>query len=104
MSERNERLQLLATLEKELKRVQQAHDETYEHLRTHERIFSDMENRITRLKRVKRRIIKFIRSIGAYVLGRRNLKHLYSKSFKIKHTMNRLKQNKYYINDLEFIE
>src|SRR5690625_1736065 len=104
MSERNERLQLLATLEKELKRVQQAHDETYEHLRTHERIFSDMENRITRLKRVKRRIIKFIRSIGAYVLGRRNLKHLYSKSFKIKHAMNRLKPYKYYLYDLGFIE
>lgn len=104
MSERNERLQLLATLEKELKRVQQAHDETYEHLRTHERIFSDMENRITRLKRVKRRMIKFIRSIGAYVLGRRNLKHLYSKSFKIKHAMNRLKPYKYYLYDLGFIE
>src|SRR5690625_2462759 len=104
MSKRNEWLDLLASLEKEMKNVEKKHDETYENLREHERIFSDMENRITRLKRFKRRIIRFIRSVAAYILGRRNLKHLYSKSFKIKHAINRLKPYKYYLYDLGFVE
>src|SRR5690625_7349135 len=38
------------------------------------------------------------------MLGRRNIKHLYSKSFKIKHAMNRLKPYKYYLYNLGFIE
>lgn len=56
------------------------------------------------LKRTKRNIISFTRSIPAYLLGRRNLKQLYSKSYKLKDASNRLKKYKSYLYNYGFEE
>lgn len=56
------------------------------------------------LRRVRRKIISFTRSIPAYLLGRRNVKQLYSKSYKLKDASNKLKIYKSYLYHYGFEE
>ncbi len=54
------------------------------------------------LKKTKRNIIAFMRAIPAYLLGRRNFKQLYSRSYKQKDASNKLKKYKRYLYNLGF--
>lgn len=104
MSKRRELLERIEELNKEINELRKENEHSFQRLHTYERSFLTMQTRIDALKRWKRKGIRFVRSIGAYLLGRRNVKHLYSKSFKIKNAINQLKPYKYYLYDLGFIE
>jgi len=104
MFKREELLETIAKLDQEIIELMKKRDKSRAELQTYEAPFNRMQGRLRKLKNSKDEVIKFVRSIGAYMLGRRNIKHLYSKSFKIKHAMNRLKPYKYYLYNLGFIE
>jgi len=91
-------------LDQRIAELQFDQEKARKELRTDQATFLKMENRIKILKTVKQKTIRFFRSIAAYLLGRRNPKHIYSKSFKIKHAMNRLKPYKYYLYNLGYID
>lgn len=91
-------------LEEQIKIAEKEYDATQRELTLYERQFNYAEKNMNRLKRLKNRIVRFIRSTAAYVVGRRNLKHLYSRSFKIKNASNRLKPYKYHLYNLGFID
>lgn len=94
----------LEQLKKQIEVAEKESEATKRELTTYERQFNFAEKNINRLKRLKNRIVRFVRSSAAYVVGRRNLKHLYSRSFKIKNAANRLKPYKYHLYNLGFID
>lgn len=51
---------------------------------------------------VPAKIKRFVRATGAYVLGRRNRKQLYSRTYKQKKAHNQLKQYRYHLYELGF--
>lgn len=61
-------------------------------------------NRLWRLFLSSKDIKKTARTIAAYVLGRRNRKQLYSKTYKQKHAENQLKPYKSYLYDLGMVD
>lgn len=104
MYNRKDLLKKIDNLDIDIDKLIKERDEAYKQLRKYEAPFYHMQINLEKVKGRKNALVKFIRSIGAYILGRRNLKHLYSKSFKIKHAINRLKPYKYYLYNLGFIE
>lgn len=51
-------------------------------LQQYEQKFAYAERKVNFIAKGIRRILRMARSIAAYILGRRNIKHLYSRSFK----------------------
>lgn len=70
----------------------------------YERQFNFSQKVIRSISQFKQRIIKGIRTTGAYLLGRRNIKQLYSRAYKTKKAQNSLKSYKYHLYDLGFVE
>lgn len=101
---RKKHLQKLAKLNEEIKHKQEQRDQTKEVLAQYEQTFLRADRLIRTCKWAIRRVYNFFRSCAAFLLGRRNIKHLYSKSFKMKHAINQLKPYKYYLYNLGFIE
>lgn len=76
---------------------------TYKYLQ-YQREFNQADNFFSFIKRHMKNIIGFPRSFVAYALGRRNLKRLYSRSYKRKDAANRLKPYIYHLYNLGFVE
>lgn len=104
MAKRRDFINELAKLDEEINKLQKEREAALEELRLYEQSYSQAERRLNSLKQLKNALVKSVRTLGAYLLGRRNLKHLYSKSFKIKHAINQLKPYKYYLYNLGFFE
>src|SRR5690625_590240 len=104
MAKRRDFINELAKLDEEINKLQKEREAALEELRIYEQSYSQAERRLNSLKQLKNALVKSVRTLGAYLLGRRNLKHLYSKSFKIKHAINQLKPYKYYLYNLGFFE
>jgi len=68
------------------------------------REFADAQRNVTWLKNMLQRSRRFLRSVAAYALGRRNVKQLYSEAYKIKKASNILKPYLYNLYNLGFRE
>ncbi|HEY4599683.1 MAG TPA: glycosyltransferase family 2 protein [Cerasibacillus sp.] len=96
--------QRLDQLQSELNKKQAEQRRLTETLANREREFHALKNsKLWRLLNPKT-IKKTIRTMGAYVLGRRNPKRLYSSAYKRKQAQNDLKPYKYHLYDLGFTE
>lgn len=102
--ERKKYMQQIEDLTEQINVQQMKRNEVKRTLDEYEFQFQQAERKINFLSRLVKRFITFFRSIAAYALGRRNVKHLYSRTFKIKNAINQLKASKYYLYDLGFIE
>src|SRR5699024_9557565 len=95
-------------------RLQQLEDELKEKKIEHEQIEMELEKLKQEFNAVKRSklwrvanpamIKQTIRSVGAFLLGRRNPRQLYSKAYKRKQAANDLKTYKYHLYNLGFTE
>lgn len=94
----------IAKLDQIIQEKKQENEATKRELTTYRRSFNNAQRNLQLIAKFKNRLIRTLRSIAAYSLGRRNLKHLYSRSFKVKHAANRLKPYKYHLYNLGFIE
>lgn len=79
-------------------------ERTKAELRNITREFDDAQRKVTWLKNFLRSLLRFFRSMAAYALGRRNVKQLYSESYKIKKASNTLKPYLYNLYNLGFRE
>lgn len=77
---------------------------TLRELERYEAEFRSGERIIEGLKRAKRKMSSHLRAIPVYLLGRRNIKRLYSRAYKQKDAENKLKMYKKYLYDLGFEE
>ncbi|MBP2076167.1 glycosyltransferase family 2 protein [Oceanobacillus polygoni] len=94
----------LAELEAELEKKSAEKKANQQRLMEYKHEFMQAQHLIKNLAKYKREGKSIIRSIPAYVLGRRNIKQVYSKAYKRKHAENQLKKYKKYLYDLGFIE
>src|SRR5690625_4342538 len=78
--------------------------ESYRELSAAEAEFRNAEKFIEGAKRLPQSMKGFVRATGAYVLGRRNRKQLYSPSYRQKDARNKLKPYIYHLYDLGFTE
>src|SRR5690625_3036670 len=69
-----------------------------------EREFAERQQIVNRMQGIKRSIKSSMRAIPAYMLRSRNIKQLYSKTYKRKDAENKLKKYKTYLYDLGFTE
>src|SRR5690625_4452145 len=75
-----DRMDERATLDQVIAEEEIQTERTKAELRQLKREFDDAQRNVTWLKKVLRRSVRFLRSMAAYALGRRNLKQLYSES------------------------
>lgn len=94
----------LEKLEQEIKEKEIENEEIKQDYLDYRRQFEFVQNNIQTLIKLKSKLVRIIRSTGAYILGRRNIKRLYSRPYKIKNASNRLKSYKYNLYDLGFVE
>ncbi|SFB27369.1 Glycosyl transferase family 2 [Lentibacillus halodurans] len=94
----------LARLDQELAEKQARYEKTEEQLIQRQAQFNAIQRKVKAFNRLKQNFIRFLRSTTAYLLGRRNLKQLYSRSYKRKKAENRLKKYRYYLYELGFTE
>lgn len=66
--------------------------------------FISASTRMNQIKRVPNSIKQGVRTTGAYILGRRNRKKLFSPAYRRKDAQNQLKQYTYHLYDLGFTE
>lgn len=64
--------------------------------------FTEARANVQSLLNKLKRFVKHVKAPAAYLLGRRNIKQLYSKSYKIKNALNTLKPYKFHLYDLGF--
>lgn len=91
-------------LNEQIKIEEHKRQETKQELGTYQQQFNAGERQLNTFSKLARRVVRLFRSTAAYVLGRRNIKHLYSRSFKTKHASNQLKTTKYFLYNLGFVE
>jgi len=97
-----ERREYLQKLDQQLKQKQAEHEATANQLASMERQFTEISNH--RIWHMPHQLKRSLRSTGAYVLGRRNRRELYSKSYRKKKAQNELKKYTYHLYDLGFTE
>lgn len=73
-----------------------------EELQKTEQEFEQAESLLNRAVNIQKNIKSGIRAAGAYALGRRNMKQLYSRAYRIKDARNKLKPYLYHLYDLGF--
>lgn len=66
--------------------------------------FQEAQSTVMQVKMLLKKPYKFARAFGAYLLGRRNPKRLYSRTYKSKHAENIIKPYKYRLYQLGFID
>src|SRR5690625_754374 len=94
----------LVELDQEIQRKELENEQIKKELKQYRRQFNFVQTKINFVSKIFKKMIRFVRSFGAYVLGRRNLKQLYSRTYKIKNASNKLKPYKYQLYNLGFIE
>jgi len=99
-----DRMDERATLDQVIAEEEVQTKRTKAELRQLKREFNDAQRNVTWLKKVLRGSVRFLRSMAAYALGRRNLKQLYSESYKLKKAANTLKPYLYNLYNLGFRE
>ncbi|WP_010531631.1 glycosyltransferase [Lentibacillus jeotgali] len=105
LKQRNkEKQEQLTRLEQELAEKQAHHRATEKQLMERQAQFNVIQRKLKAVSRLKRNCVRFMRSTAAYLLGRRNIKQLYSKPYKRKKAENQLKKYRYYLYELGFIE
>ncbi|WP_059102768.1 glycosyltransferase family 2 protein [Shouchella shacheensis] len=99
------------TYENELKRLakklEEKKDQKEKIVRKKEELelaFNAARAKVEKASNIPRNAKKFVRTTGAYLLGRRNPKQLYSKAYKRKNAENQLKNYKYHLYTLGFTE
>lgn len=101
----NEKLTVeLQALKAELARSEAARAESSRHLAAAQAEFRNAEKFIDHAKRVPRDLKGFVRAAGAYALGRRNRRQLYSPAYRHKDAQNKLKPYTYHLYDLGFTD
>ena len=100
---KNEQLALeLQQLKAELARSEAEKSESLRNLKNAQTEFDNAEKFIEKAKRIPSNLKGFVRATGAYALGRRNRKQLYSPAYRRKDAQNKLKQYTYHLYDLGF--
>src|SRR5690625_1038626 len=94
----------LVELDQEIQRKELENEQIKKELKQYRRQFNFVQTKINFVSKIFKKMIRFVRSFGAYTLGRRNLKQLYSRSYKIKNASNKLKPYKYRLYNLGFID
>lgn len=102
--EQNPLIAQLDELENQLAEKQEKRKEVLAELESYEAEFAEREKIIESLRNIKRKLRASIRTVPAYLLGRRNIKQLYSKAYKQKAAENKLRSYKKYLYDLGFEE
>ncbi|GAB3063592.1 glycosyltransferase family 2 protein [Salinicoccus sesuvii] len=96
---------LLAELKSLSETYKKAENEKEHTLSTLSRLQGEFEVASTRMRRIKSAqagIKQGVRTTGAYILGRRNRKKLFSRSYRMKDAQNKLKQYTYHLYELGF--
>jgi glycosyltransferase involved in cell wall biosynthesis len=94
----------LQALKAELARSEAGRAESSRHLAAAQAEFRNAEKFINHAKRVPRNLKGFVRAAGAYALGRRNPRQLYSPAYRHKDAQNKLKPYTYHLYDLGFMD
>jgi len=97
-----ERWKRLEQLEKTLRKKEAERKASVKKLSSMERAYDEINK--SKIWQAPHQIKRSIRSSGAYVLGRRNRKELYSKAYRRKKAANELKKYTYHLYDLGFTE
>lgn len=92
----------LQQLEAILARTEAEKKESFDELKNAQTEFNNAERFIDNAKRLPKNLKGFVRASGAYALGRRNRKQLYSASYRRKDAQNKLKAYTYHLYDLGF--
>lgn len=105
MNKKTDNEELIAhreVLEADIQTMQQEKEKLEAKLKQYNQEFRKGKHLTDSLKRTKRRMLSFIRSIPAYLLGKRNPKQLYSRAYKLKDASNKLKKYKSYLYNQGF--
>ena len=92
----------LAELEQTLENQKKQTEQTRQLLLQYRRPFNRVRTKVQSLSNMLKRLVKWLKAPAAYALGRRNIKQLYSKSYKIKNALNTLKPYTFHLYDLGF--
>lgn len=101
-NKRMERMERILDLDRKLKKKQVERKASARKRASMEKAFQQLNNQP--ITKAPHQIKRFVRSSGAYVLGRRNRKELYSKAYRKKKAANELKPYTYHLYDLGFTE
>src|SRR5690625_636853 len=89
-------------LKAELARSGAEKSESLRNLKNAQTEFDNAEKFIEKAKRIPSNLKGFVRATGAFALGRRNRKQLYSPAYRRKDAQNKLKQYTYHLYDLGY--
>ncbi|WP_249869262.1 glycosyltransferase [Oceanobacillus saliphilus] len=99
-----ERKQQLEEMDQLLEAKKAQNEELKQSLEFYKREFLKVQDTIQKLTKFKKAGMSKIKAIPAYALGRRNIKQVYSKTYKQKNAANKLKKYNYHLYDLGFEE